>query len=130
MSLAAVDPIVGIIIVGVLGPLVTYLVAVRRFSGKIGSSDAEDLWKESRSIRQWSKERIEELNTLVGRLEARVGVVENQNLALARENANLVQQIRDLSDTITELRQEIVALTAELQKSHTRIAELEDEQDG
>jgi chromosome segregation ATPase len=129
MSLAAVDPIVGIIVVAVAGPLVTYLVAVRRLSGKVGSSDASELWAESRSIREWSKDRIAELNTLVGRLEGRVGVVENQNLALARENENLVQQIRGLSDTITELRAEIVALTAELQKSHERVAELEDEQD-
>jgi chromosome segregation ATPase len=121
-----VDPVVGIIIAAAVASLGSYLVAARRLSGRVGSSEAESLWAESRSIREWSTARISELNQLVGALEGRVGFVESQNNELAKENSSLVQQIRDLSDTITELRAEIVALTVELKKSHERVAELED----
>jgi len=127
--LAAVDPVWVAAIAAAAGPLGAYLIAARRFSGKIGSSDASELWEESRSIRDWSKARIEELNALVGRLEGRVTVVESQNIALARENENLIQQIRTLNTTIADLRSEIVTLTGELQKSHSRVAQLEEEAD-
>jgi peptidoglycan hydrolase CwlO-like protein len=124
-----IDPVVGIIVAAAIASLGTYLVAARRLSGKVGSSEAAELWEESRSIRKWGGERIAELNRVVEKLETRVGFVETQNNDLAKENSNLVQQIRDLSSTITELRAEIVALTLELKKSHERVAELEDEAD-
>jgi chromosome segregation ATPase len=128
--LATVDPVLGVIVVALIGPLVTYLIAARKFSGKIGSSDAAELWTESRSIRDWSAARIAELNQLVGRLEGRVGVVESQNAGLSHENEALAEQVRDLTDTITQLRAEIVALTAELKQSRARVTELEEEADG
>ena len=127
MVIAELDPVWAAVALAIIGPLGAYLVAARRFSGKIGSSDAAQLWEESRSIRGWSTTRIGELNALVGRLEGRVGVVEGQNAGLAAENANLIQEVRSLSDTITELRAEIVTLTAELKKSHARVDELEGE---
>lgn len=121
------DPVWAAVGLAVIGPLGAYLVAARRFSGKIESSDAKALWAESRDIRDEYKSQIGALTTTVGVLEARVGVVENQNASLARENTHLVQQIRDLSDTITELRAEIVSLTGELQRSHARVDQLEEE---
>lgn len=99
--------IVAGILIASIAPLTAYLIAARRFSGKIDSSDASELWKESRSIRDWSKHHIEELNLVIARLEARIGVVENQNVAL---------------------RTEIVTLTAELKKSRERVDELEGRQ--
>jgi peptidoglycan hydrolase CwlO-like protein len=120
--LAALDPTLGILVVGILSALGAYLAAVRRFSGKIGSSDAAQLWLESASIREDYRARIQAL-------EQRLSVVETQNTDLAIVNNDLVQQVRDLKDTITALRQEIVALTAELKASHQRVAELEDNAD-
>jgi chromosome segregation ATPase len=120
--LAALDPTLGVLIVGIVGALGAYLAAARRFSGKIASSDAAQLWQESASIREDYRARI-------ATLESRVGVVETQNSDLANVNSDLVQQVRDLKDTITELRAEIVALTRELQASHDRVAELEDDAD-
>jgi chromosome segregation ATPase len=124
---AVIDPTIGLIVAALIGGLGTYLVAARRFSGKIGSSDASELWKESRSIREWSQERIEELTSTVKGLERRVSHVEAQNADLGEANSGLVQQIRDLSDTITELRAEIVQLTKELQQANERVVELEGE---
>lgn len=118
-ALAALDPTVGVLIVGIVGALSAYLAAARRFSGKIGSSDAAQLWQESASIREDYRNRI-------AALEARVASCETANNELANVNGALVQQVRGLKDTITGLRSEIVALTSELHQSHERVAELED----
>lgn len=117
--LAAIDPLVGIFgaIVALGGPLVTYLVAARKLSGRIGSSDATELWQESRSIRDWSKAQIEMLT-------ARIAAVEEQNATLASANADLVGQIRDLSELLGAARKEIVDLTGELRTANQRIREL------
>lgn len=123
--IAAMDPIVGVILVAIVGPLGTYLVAARKLSGKIGSSDASELWQESRSIRDWSQ-------TQIATLTARVAAVEQQNAELANANSGLIQQIRDLSDLLVAARKELVAarkeiadLTTELRAANARVAELE-----
>jgi uncharacterized protein YceH (UPF0502 family) len=54
----------------ILGPLVAYVVAARRFSGKIETTEASELWAESRSIRDWSQKRIQELEARIRTLEA------------------------------------------------------------
>jgi chromosome segregation ATPase len=128
-GIAAIDPVVGIIIAAVVGPLGAYLLAARKLSGKVATSDASELWAESKSIRQWSTARIEALDMEVSLLRTRVGLVEQQNDALARENSRLMEQIHDLNETITTLREEIVALTGELRSSRERVKELEGDAD-
>lgn len=117
--LAAIDPLVGIggVLVALVGPLATYLIAARKLSGKIDSSDATELWQESRSIRDWSKAQIEMLT-------ARIAAVEQQNATLASANADLVGQIRDLSQLLGAARKEIVDLTSALRVANDRIAGL------
>ena len=68
------------IIAACAAPLGAYLIAARRFSGRIESSDAKDLWAESRSIRDWSQGRI-------ASLEARVAHLEEENRALRAQIA-------------------------------------------
>lgn len=63
-------PTVIAVIAAVAAPLGAYLVAARRFSGRIESSDAKELWAESRSIRDWSQGRIASLEARVATLEA------------------------------------------------------------
>jgi len=58
-----------------VGSLVSYLIAARRFSGKIETTEARDLWAESASIRRWSERRIEAL-------EQRVVALEKENTEL------------------------------------------------
>jgi len=108
-------------------PLVTYLIAVRKFSGKIETSDARELWAESRSIRDWSQRRIETLNADAKELEARVRTLEINNDSLAEENRKLIQEVHDLTTTVVELRDEIRVLTRQLKVSRRRVAELEEE---
>jgi hypothetical protein len=57
------------VIAALAGPVVAYLVAARRFSGKIETTEAADLWRESRDIRKWSRDRIEQLEHRIAHLE-------------------------------------------------------------
>lgn len=118
--IAAIDPLIGIVAVAIVGPLGTYLIAARKLSGKIGSSDASELWQESRSMRAWSTDQITTLT-------ARIAKVEQQNADLSSSNTNLVQQIRDLSELLGAARKEIVDLTKELRSANERVAQLEQE---
>jgi hypothetical protein len=77
------------IIVAVLGalglvfaPLGAYFVAKRQFSGRIETTEAKELWKESRELRKQAFDRIAELNRVVARLEDRVGELEHENAEL------------------------------------------------
>lgn len=92
------------LVAAVAAPLVTYLVAARRFSGKIQSSDAEQLWLESRSIRDWSSKRIDDLNAHVGQLEGRIHALEGTNLGLVEENGRLLAEVSRLVQENAELR--------------------------
>lgn len=77
------------IIVAVLGtlglvfaPVGVYLVAKRQFSGRIETTEAKELWKESRELRRQAFDRIAELNRLVARLESRIDHLEAENADL------------------------------------------------
>lgn len=64
-----IDPSIVALIAALAAPIATYIVAARRFSGKVETTEAADLWKESRDIRKWSRERIEQLERRVTHLE-------------------------------------------------------------
>lgn len=120
------------VIAALAGPLLTYLVAARRLSGKIATSDASDLWTESRSIREDYQRRIEELNAVVARCEKRIELLEDRNKALYLENGQLKRMIEEHEATIAELRlhvhrlgDENVALRDENVKLRKRVTELE-----
>lgn len=123
IPLAAVDP-AAILAVSLVGPLITYLVATRRFSGKISSSDATELWRESKEIRDWGTSRIAELNATVGTLEQRITKCERQNDVLLRENDELRRQIRLQASIIEDCRAEVVRLKEALRLSQLRVGEL------
>jgi chromosome segregation ATPase len=109
------------IVAAIAGPLGAYLVAARRFSGKIASSDATDLWKESSAIRDWSGNQITLLSENVSRLEERVHDLENAERELSRENSRLVRknealrgQVRALSTELAQCRRKITDLEAQI----------------
>lgn len=83
------NPGLAAVLIALLAPLATYLVAVRQLSGRIKDSDATQLWEESRSIRDWSAARITELLEQIHQLEHRVDELETTNRTLAQENARL-----------------------------------------
>lgn len=95
------------IIVALAAPLAAYLAAVRRFSGKIGSSDAAELWAESRSIRDWSQIRITQLNELVSRLEKKIDECVITNEELREKNQELRETIVSLESDIATLKVQV-----------------------
>lgn len=66
------------------GPFLAYLLAVRKTSGRIKSSDASELWEEAASIRRECAERVRAL-------EARVRELEDINMRLQAENYRLMR---------------------------------------
>lgn len=108
-----------------LAPLLTYIVAARRLSGRIKDSEATELWKESSSIREWSAARIKELDEHVDKLEARVNELEGSNSELAEENRALLREVYDCRVENTTLKSEskseIDRLRALLAQAHQQL---------
>jgi uncharacterized protein YlxW (UPF0749 family) len=71
------ETIIGLI-AAAIAALGSYLVTARKLSGSVGSSDAEQLWRESRSMRDEYRARIAELVEENNKLRERVAVLEAQ----------------------------------------------------
>lgn len=95
------------------GPLLAYFAVARRASGKIGTSEASELWEESKAIRDWATQRIDTLNSIVLTLQGRIDVLEERNQKLFLENGNLTRMLREQEATISELRDQIHRLSAD-----------------
>jgi len=52
---------IAIIIVAFIGPIGAYFLAARKMSGNVGTSEAEQLWAESKAIRDWGSDQISTL---------------------------------------------------------------------
>lgn len=117
-------------IAAIFGPIIAFLAAARRFSGKIETSDAKELWAEAGAIRTWSMQRIEMQNQRIEQLENRVNLLETNNQDLLVENRSLLGELGKLKQTIVKLRKEIAACKTQLTKSRARIIQLEQETPG
>jgi len=62
--------------VALIAPVGAYLVAARKMSGRIASSEASQLWDESRSIRDDYRGRLQEANARIAELEGQVAVLQ------------------------------------------------------
>jgi TolA-binding protein len=102
----ALDPSVTVaVLAAALGPLGAYFVAARRLSGKIANSDAEQLWEESRAIRDWSRERLDvceseirDLRSALSKMSNRFAVMESENTMLREELNHSKDRIRILEE--------------------------------
>lgn len=121
MIFAAVDPALGIVVSALVGALATYLVAARNLSGKIRHTEATELWAESRSIREWSQKRADDLAAHVERLEARLVEVEKANTVLASENRKMVRELNEAHIKIIELTAETTALQGLLKHANAEV---------
>lgn len=91
---------VATLVVGVLSviaaPLVAYIVATRRLSGKISTSEASELWKESTAIRHDYRDRLRFADDHLRELEGRVRALEKENTTLQQENERLRAKVERL----------------------------------
>ena len=111
------DTIAVPLLAAALAALGAYLTASRRLSGKIGTSEAEELWKESAAIRQDYREQLTAGDRRAARLEERVATLEQRNNDLARENFECERRVVTLTDRIKvleglneQLREQVAAL--------------------
>jgi len=89
-------PIILAVAAAILGPLVVFIEASRRLSGKITTSDASDLWEESRATREFLRVELDKSSGRITVLEERVGHLEKCNADLERENRKLHREINEL----------------------------------
>lgn len=105
--------ILATIAVALVAALGTYLAAARRLSGKIGTSEAGELWAESKAIRDDYARRQAAADVRAADLEKRVAQLERDNNALSRENIDLVRKIVEYEAVIADLRGRLDALERE-----------------
>lgn len=105
-----------IALTAVVGPLATYVTVSRRQSGRIGSSDADGLWKAAEQMRGEYRDQLAKANDRLVNLEGRLAGVEHENNVLANENLLLKRKVDLLERENAELRAEIGGLRAELEK--------------
>jgi septal ring factor EnvC (AmiA/AmiB activator) len=102
-------------------PVGAYVVASRRMSGKIQTSDATDLWNEARSIREDYASRLQKSNDRTLELETRVAHLEGDNHDLVKENMRLTNKLEQMQRTIDELRETITAMQVTIDAQRTEL---------
>lgn len=95
IPLAAIDPILGVIIAALVAPIGAYLLAAKRMSGKIGTTEAATLWEESRAIREWSAARIDKCDEEILRLKAELEKAKARIAELEKEKRRLERLMRE-----------------------------------
>jgi hypothetical protein len=98
IPIAAIDPIFGVILVALISPLGAYLVAAHKMSGKIATTEAAQLWEESRSIREWSAARIDKCDEEIGRLTDQLRIARARITEVEKENRRLEKLLRERED--------------------------------
>lgn len=124
MIFGTIDPVLGVVVAALVAPLLGYFGAAKKLSGEIKHSDATELWAESRSIREWSTDRVKELNEDVESLERRLTELEKANSTLAEENRKLTREVYELRNTIHDLQGNIISLTHLLEQERAHVAQL------
>lgn len=108
-------PILGGASLGVVVSAITgYLLAARKMSGQIDTSDAEKLWAEAGSIRENQRQRLERSDERSLSLEIRVAKLEDRNNDLTSENLHLRAEVEECKRLGVRMRDRIVELEAEL----------------
>lgn len=101
---ANIDPGVTVAIVAAgLGPVGAYMIAARRLSGKIANSDAEQLWAESRSIREWATSRINMYEQRIMKMQKEIDELSARCEVMEGENTDLHTQLNEARTRISEL---------------------------
>lgn len=113
------DATVVVALVAAVGaPLIAYVTASRRLSGKIGTSEASTLWAESTKIRVEYLAQLNESNKRIAGCETRIAQLEALNNDLLRENATLTERVRVLERENAELRAQVSELQEHQGGSH------------
>ena len=89
-------------------PLVTLLIAHRRMSGSVASSDAAAIWEASTTFRADLLERIKQLNARQVELEARITALEDEKRELIIENLRLQVELEARITALEDEKRELI----------------------
>lgn len=95
-------------------PLVAWLTANRKLSGRIGTTEATRLWDAQEEIRVDYRDRLAATDKRTIVLEERQSVLEAQNNALTNENRELRRRLDTVEKENTDLRDLVMALQERL----------------
>lgn len=98
---------------GAAGAVVTalfaFVVAWRRLSGRIGTTEANKLWDAAEKMREETRLDLINANKRILALEARIAELEHHNNTLDRENLALQRRVDSLEKENSELRAQVEA---------------------
>lgn len=107
-------PILGGASVGIVVSAVTgYLLAARKMSGKIGTSDADKLWLEAGEIRDDYRRRLIQADERALNLEMRMANVEGRNNELEAKTQQLNNELEACKRVGERMRARIAELEAQ-----------------
>lgn len=111
------------IVAAVVGALGTYLLAVRKFSGKIKTTEADKLWEQVGKFQEVIIKERDQFSTRTAKLEERVAKLEGEKNDLVRKNIELenqaeqqARQVSFLEATVESQKVVIAQLTTELEE--------------
>lgn len=115
------------VVLGILGavvaPVLGYLAAARKLSGRIATSEAASLWAESSAIRADYREQLMNANARIATIEVRLKEMEEHNGSLNSQNERLLHTVEVLETTIVTLRDRIAFLERENDRLHVELKE-------
>lgn len=95
-------PIIIGIVSGLSGAVGVYLISLRKLSGTVKHSEAEDLWVAMKTLtddltqrNKYLRDRLDRCEQRVADLEARIDVLGQSNLKLRNENLDLKRENGD-----------------------------------
>lgn len=101
---------IGVAVTAVVG----WLRAARQMSGKIKTSDAQDLWTEAGKMREDYKGQLDRANERSLSLEIRVAKLEDRNNELTAKNLVLKGEVQTCKDQGRGMRARITELETQL----------------
>lgn len=119
--MTASAPLIIAITAAVAGPLAAWITAARKLSGKIDTTDADQLWAESASIREDYRSQLLSRDQRISSLEARVASLEQENNALVRENLNQASRIIGQLSKIDTYEEQITKLMDRLTECERKL---------
>lgn len=92
-----------ILAAAIASPLVSFLVAARRMSGKISTTSADELWDEARDIRADYRAQVQTCRSELADARQETATARQENARLRNELADSRQEVAALKNQVTEL---------------------------
>lgn len=120
------------LVAALASPVVAYLTAVWRLSGRVQTSEAKDLWKAQEDFRadllernEFLRGRLDTCSTKIDDLEQKLLAIERKNGELSTENGTLHKLVDAHEETIKRLETENASLRGRNDQLERRVTELE-----